>query len=80
MSLFVLDTDILSLLQDNDPVVVQHVVAHEQTHQVVLTAISVEEQISGWYTYLRQARTRDRVAQAYLNWFKRFKRWRNDRF
>ena len=66
MSVFVLDTDILSLLQDYHPVLTPRVKAYEQTHQVVLTAISVEEQISGWYTFLRRARTRDKVAHAYV--------------
>jgi len=65
MSLFILDTDTLSLLQDGHPVVVQNVSSHERVDDVVITAITLEEQLAGWHRLLRQAKTRDRVARAY---------------
>jgi tRNA(fMet)-specific endonuclease VapC len=64
VSLYVLDTDSLSLYQRGDPVVAQHVLAHPAT-DLAITVITVEEQLSGWYTLLRRSRTPDRVALAY---------------
>src|SRR5260221_13716130 len=62
---FVLDTDILSLLQDRHPVVVQKVAACPPA-ELAITVISVEEQLSGWYTRLRRAKKPDQLARAYL--------------
>jgi tRNA(fMet)-specific endonuclease VapC len=53
MSLYVLDTDILSLLQRGDPVLEAAVKAHDPD-DLAVTIISVEEQLSGWYSKLRQ--------------------------
>jgi tRNA(fMet)-specific endonuclease VapC len=64
MSLFVLDTDTLTLLQKNHPNVVQHVAAHRSA-DVMITVISVEEQLSGWYALVRQAKKKDALARAY---------------
>ena len=64
MSLYVLDSDILSLYRHGDPVVSQHVLAHPAT-DLAITVITVEEPLSGWYTLLRRSRTPDRVALAY---------------
>ncbi len=64
MSLYVLDTDILTLLHIGDPVVVRHVASHV-TDEVAAAVISVEEQFSGWYTQLRCAKRRDLLAGAY---------------
>jgi tRNA(fMet)-specific endonuclease VapC len=64
MSLFVLDTDIVSLYQHNHPLVSQHLNAHAPK-DVAITVITVEEQLSGWYARLRQARSPDKVAVAY---------------
>lgn len=64
MSLYVLDTDILTLLQTGDPAVIRNVVAHA-ADSVVITVISVEEQLSGWYTQVRRAKRRDVLAQVY---------------
>jgi tRNA(fMet)-specific endonuclease VapC len=54
MALYILDTDIVTLLHRGDPNVVARIAAHPPS-DVVTTAITVEEQLSGWYTYLRQA-------------------------
>jgi len=64
MSLYVLDTDILTLLLSGDPVVRQHVVEHDPA-DVAITVISVEEQLTGWYTALRRAKRRDQLARVY---------------
>ena len=64
MSLYVLDTDVLTLLQDGDPFVIRNVASHA-TDALAITVISVEEQLTGWYTQVRRARRRDLLAGAY---------------
>ena len=64
MSLYVLDTDILSLFQRGHAVVCQHVAAHAPT-DLAIAVISVEEQLSGWYALLRSTKRRDELALAY---------------
>jgi tRNA(fMet)-specific endonuclease VapC len=64
MSLTVLDTDVLTLFQRGDPVTVRRVEARPLS-QLVITIISVEEQLTGWYTRLRRARKRDQLAAVY---------------
>src|SRR5438552_16033915 len=64
MSLYVLDTDTLQLFQDEVPTVVAHVQA-VATFERAITVNTVEEQISGWYAQLRQAKDRGRLAWAY---------------
>ncbi len=56
MTQFVLDTDMISLLQHGHSTVVAHVATHNP-EEVAATIISVEEQLSGWYTLLRRAKT-----------------------
>jgi tRNA(fMet)-specific endonuclease VapC len=64
MSLYVLDTDILSLYQFGHPSVLQHVQAVAPT-DLAITIISVEEQLLGWTAALRQARQPDEIARVY---------------
>ena len=64
MSLYVLDTDILSLFQRGHPVVCQHVAARAPT-DLTITVITVEEQLSGWYGLLRSTSRRDQLALVY---------------
>jgi tRNA(fMet)-specific endonuclease VapC len=64
MSLYVLDTDILTLYQRGHPLVCQRVNSHP-AQELAITVMSVEEQLSGWYTLLRQAKKRDQTAHAY---------------
>src|SRR3989442_1556203 len=64
MSLFILDTDILSLFQHNHPRVVAAVRAHAPT-EVAITILTIEEQLSGWYKELRRAKTPPRLAWVY---------------
>jgi len=64
MNLFVLDTDTLTLFQFADAAVVGRVSALRPS-EVAITVISVEEQLGGWYTRLRRAKTPADVARAY---------------
>jgi tRNA(fMet)-specific endonuclease VapC len=64
MSLHVLDTDTLSLLQEGHPKVCQRA-AVLPAEDVALTVLTVEEQLSGWYTELRRAKSPERLAWAY---------------
>ncbi|MGH7223651.1 MAG: type II toxin-antitoxin system VapC family toxin, partial [Gemmataceae bacterium] len=47
MSLYLLDTDHVSLYQMGHPRVLQQILGHIQD-QLAITVISVEEQLSGW--------------------------------
>lgn len=64
MSLHILDTDILSLLQEGHAKVVARVVAHA-VQDLAITVISVEEQLSGWYRRLRRAKMPEELAKVY---------------
>jgi tRNA(fMet)-specific endonuclease VapC len=61
---YLLDTDSLTLFQYAQPMLVQQVLSHPPG-EVGLTIITVEEQLSGWYTKLRRARRPDDLAQVY---------------
>jgi tRNA(fMet)-specific endonuclease VapC len=63
MSLFVLDTDILTLYQRGHPVVQR--VAAINPNQLAVTVITVEEQLSGWYSLLRSAKSPEQLSKAY---------------
>ncbi|HZW32948.1 MAG TPA: hypothetical protein VFF52_19690 [Isosphaeraceae bacterium] len=64
MTPYILDTDILSLYQRGHPKVRQQCRARPTRH-LAITVISVEEQLSGWYTAIRKARSPDDLALAY---------------
>ncbi len=64
MTPYILDTDTLSLLQQGHPRVSQRCGARPST-DLAITVISVEEQLSGWYTALRKARRPDDLARVY---------------
>jgi tRNA(fMet)-specific endonuclease VapC len=64
MSLYVLDTDMLTLVEDAHPQVSQRFLKC-QPSEVAITVLTVEEQLSGWYTELRKAKRADRLAWAY---------------
>src|SRR5262249_9809400 len=64
MKPYVLDTDTLSLYQYGDPVVCQQVDGCPLT-DLAITVISVEEQLSGWYAQVRQAKQSSQMAHAY---------------
>ena len=64
MTLTILDTDVLTLFQHGDPLVVCRVESLPLSHLAV-TIISVEEELTGWYTRLLRARKREQLAHVY---------------
>jgi tRNA(fMet)-specific endonuclease VapC len=64
MTLYVLDTDTLQLYQEGNPNVVRRVHAAAPGQRAV-SVVTVEEQLSGWYTQLRQAKNPEKLAWAY---------------
>jgi tRNA(fMet)-specific endonuclease VapC len=64
MSLFVLDTDTLSLHYHGHPIVQSKVTACKPD-ELAVTVITVEEQLSGWYSLLRTFKKRDELARTY---------------
>jgi tRNA(fMet)-specific endonuclease VapC len=65
MSLFVLDTDILSLYQKAHTQVQAKVDFCPATDSLAITVMSVEEQLSGWYRNLRKAKNSKDLANIY---------------
>ncbi len=61
---YILDTDILSLYRENHPEVSRRVDSCPPD-EMAITVITVEEQLAGWYTYLRKATKPDDIARAY---------------
>ena len=61
---FVLDTDTFSLFLKGHPQVCENVLGRP-LHQTTTTIITVEEELSGWYTLLRRAKTREALARTY---------------
>lgn len=66
MSLYVLDTDTLTLYRRGHPPVVQKML-QQALNTLATTAITVEEQLTGWYTLLRRQKTKEQLARAYHN-------------
>jgi tRNA(fMet)-specific endonuclease VapC len=64
MSLFVLDTDILSLWQHGHAAVSQHVAAHSQS-ELAVAVITVQEQLDGWHARLPRAKRPKQIADLY---------------
>src|SRR5262245_24438037 len=64
MSHYVLDTDILQLFQEGQPSVVERV-GRVAPADLAVSVVTVEEQLSGWYTQLRKAKRPERLAWAY---------------
>src|SRR5260370_1109898 len=64
MSLYVLDTDILSLYQSSNATVAKRVFNHSP-EDLAVTIISVEEQLRAWFTLRRRAKKRAELAYAY---------------
>jgi tRNA(fMet)-specific endonuclease VapC len=64
MSLHILDTDTLTLFQDGHEAVCRRARAHPQD-ELAITVLSVEEQLSGWYTALRKAKNAEKIAWVY---------------
>ena len=64
MSLWILDTDCLTLWQNEHPVVKQRV-SRVNYQEIAITVISVEEQMRGWLNIIRQSSQSDRLIWAY---------------
>ncbi len=64
MSLFVLDTDHISLLQRGHPLVASRILATPPA-QLAVSVITFEEQLGAWYTQIRRARDPEKMARAY---------------
>jgi tRNA(fMet)-specific endonuclease VapC len=61
---FVMDTDTLTHFQEGHPAVCTRFL-QQPAGSVAITVLSVEEQLSGWYTQVRQAKRNERLAWAY---------------
>src|SRR5688500_361483 len=61
---FLFDTDALSLCFQSHTVVMQNLLRHLHD-EVAVSAITIEEVITGWYTALRRARGPQRVVAVY---------------
>jgi tRNA(fMet)-specific endonuclease VapC len=66
MSLFALDTDLLTLYYHGDPIVVRRVDARAPS-ELAISVMTVDEQLTGWYTLTRQARRPEEIARAYAH-------------
>jgi len=59
-----LDTDILTFIQEGHPEIGRRFLEHPP-ESLAISVLSVEEQLSGWYTQLRKAKRPERLAWAY---------------
>lgn len=64
MSLYILDTDTLTLLEEGHLAVGQRFL-QQRREDVAISVLSVEEQLSGWYTQVRKAKRPERLEWAY---------------
>lgn len=64
MSLYILDTDHVSLFQRNDSSVVQHL-ATVAFNSLAVTIVTVEEQIRGYLAVINQATSGEKLIRAY---------------
>ena len=64
MSLYLFDTDILTLYSDGHPRVCERVATHA-AKSLATSIITVEEQLSGWYSVLRQTKSDQQLVAAY---------------
>ncbi len=64
MSLYLFDTDMLTLYSDGHPRVCERVATHPGK-SLATSIITVEEQLSGWYTILRQTKNDQQLVSAY---------------
>ena len=64
MSLYLFDTDRTTVFQRMHPAVVRNVVYH-LVDDIQMTSVTMEEQLSGWFTLLRSARTPFQIEQAH---------------
>jgi tRNA(fMet)-specific endonuclease VapC len=68
MSLYVLDTEHFTLYRYGHDSIKRHVEA-VPADQLAITIITIEEQLSGWYTQIRKARDAEKLTRAYAAFF-----------
>jgi tRNA(fMet)-specific endonuclease VapC len=61
---YILDTDSLTLYQEGHSQVCRQVAAHS-SEELAISIISVEEQLSGWFTMIRRTTDHQRQARLY---------------
>src|SRR5580704_6089233 len=61
---YLFDTDTLSLYFQQHPILIQRILRHLHD-EIAVTAITIEEVLTGWYTALRRARKPEQVVTAY---------------
>jgi tRNA(fMet)-specific endonuclease VapC len=64
MSLYVFDTDVLTLYDHGDLNVTRRVIAHA-TDELATTVISVQEIVEGWLGYVKRQTRPDQIAHGY---------------
>jgi len=64
MALYVLDTDTFTLFREGHYEVNRRVQAHPPA-KLATSVITVEEQLTGWYSLVRRARTPEQLEMAY---------------
>ena len=64
MSRYALDTDMLTLFQEGHAAVTARFL-RERAEDIAITVLTVEEQLSGWYTQVRKAKRPEKLAWAY---------------
>lgn len=64
MSLYVFDSDTLTLYERMHPVVVRNVFYH-LADDIRITSVTVEEQLGGWFAMIRTARTPTQIESAH---------------
>ncbi len=65
MSLWILDTDTLTLFQNQHPLIKQRV-NQVSSEDIAVTVITVEEQMRGWLDAIRQSSETERLRWGYL--------------
>ncbi|HJZ94849.1 MAG TPA: type II toxin-antitoxin system VapC family toxin [Gemmataceae bacterium] len=65
MSLYLLDTDTITLFQQRHLAVMARVAVARQVHQLAVTVITIDESYRGWHARILKARKPDDVADAY---------------
>jgi tRNA(fMet)-specific endonuclease VapC len=64
MSLFVLDTDMLTLLEEAQPAVSKKI-SSMPPDALAVTVVTNEEKLTGWYTLIRRAKKAEQFIHAY---------------
>ncbi len=65
MSLWILDTDIITLFQTQNPLIKQRI-DRVKSEDIAVTVITVEEQMRGWLDVIRQSSEAKRLKWGYL--------------